>query len=102
MPKQARISLAVKIPKPLERDLRKAAQGRGRSIDSVIKSCLEDGLEQLWWEGYADDLIERVNKAHATPGLAPKQKRAIRKIGLTEFAGTVAAVTSKQQRGAPA
>ncbi|HEV8327072.1 MAG TPA: hypothetical protein VGQ08_06280 [Nitrospiraceae bacterium] len=69
---------------------------QGRSFESVIEACLRDGLEQLLWEGYADDLIERVNKAQATPGLTAQQRHAIRKRGLTEFAGTVAAVTSKQ------
>ena len=97
MPKQARVSLTIMIPKPLERDLRKAAEGRGQSFDSVIESCLEDGLEQLCWEGYADELIERVNKAQGTSGLTVKQRRAIRRQGLTEFAETVAAVTSKHQ-----
>ena len=101
MQKPARIPLTVSIPKSLERDLRQAAMLRGRSFESVIEACLRDGLEQLWWEGYANDLIERVNKAQATPGLTVKQRRAIRMKGLKEFAGTVAAVTNKQPRGCP-
>jgi hypothetical protein len=74
----------------------------GHDFESVIEACLRDGLEQLWWAGYADDLIGRVNKAQATPGLTVKQRRAIRMKGFTEFAGTVAVVTSRQQRAVPA
>lgn len=94
----ARISLTVTVPKSLERDLRQAARLQGRSFESLIDTCLRDGLEQLLWAGYADDLIGRVKKAQATPGLTVKQRRAIRSQGLTEFAETVAAVTNKQQR----
>ena len=102
MQKPARIPLTVHLPKSLERDLRQAAIKQSRPFETVIEGCLRDGLEQLWWSGYADDLIERVNKAQATPGLTVKQRRAIRSQGLTEFAETVAAVTSKQQRAVPA
>ena len=102
MQKPARIPLTVSIPKSLEHDLRQAATRQGRSFESVIEACLQDGLEQLCWEGYADELIERVNKAQATPGLTVKQRRAVRRQGLTEFAETVAAVTSKQQQVVPA
>lgn len=100
--KPTRILLTVSIPKAFERDLRQEARRRDRSLESVIEACLRDGLEQLWWKGYADELIERVNKAQGTPGLTAKQRRTIRGQGLTEFAETVAAVTSKQQRAVQA
>jgi hypothetical protein len=98
MRKPASRPLTVSIPKSLERDLRQAARRQGRPFESVIEACLRDGLEQLWWEGYADNLIDRVNKARSTPGLTGRQRRTIQEIGLAEFAGTVAAVTSKQPR----
>ena len=97
----AKITLTNTIPKSLERDLRHAAMRQGRSFESVIETCLRDGLEQLLWAGYADELIERVKKAQATPGLTAKQRSAIRMKGLREFAGTVAAVTNKQPRECP-
>ena len=97
MQKPARIPLTVSIPKSLEHDLRHAATRQGRSFKSLIEACLRDGYEHLLWDGYADDLLERVNKAQATPGLTVQQRRAIRMKGLSELAWTVAAVTSQQQ-----
>lgn len=99
MGKSARIPLTLHIPKSLDRDLRKAANGQNRSFDSVIESCLEAGLKQFWWIRYAADHFERVTKAQSTPGLTGMQKRAIQWNGLTEFAETVAAVTNRRMKG---
>jgi len=86
--------LNINISKSLDRDLRRAAKLRGKSLESLCKTCLVDGLEQVHWDLWADDLLSRVKTAQATPGLTDKQKKKLSMEGLKELAQTVAAATN--------
>ena len=90
--KASKALLKVEVPRRLLRDLTRVAIRRNKSLTSVVRACLDDGLEQMCWDRYADALLKGVQEFEKQKGVTEKEKAAVKRLALTNFAQTVADV----------